>query len=127
MGHPERAINLSRIHLADRENCVRETRPGFEFTRAALECAAVVLVLVLSASTAQTHSATPDVREQAWSVLRDGLTNGHASHRRVAAQALSLMQGNRTAERLAVHALKDSDVNVRAAAAVTLGQLRARK
>jgi HEAT repeat protein len=45
----------------------------------------------------------------------------------IAVQALSLMAKNRTAERLAMRALKDHDTKVRASAATTLGQLNARQ
>lgn len=65
----------------------------------------------------------PDIREQAWAVLSEGLRHEQASHRVVAVQALSLMSRNRTAERFALRALNDKDEKVRAAAATTLGQL----
>jgi HEAT repeat protein len=85
---------------------------------------AVVTLLVTTIAGAETQPATPDVREQAWTVLNEGLRHERASHRTIAVQALSLMSRNRTAERLALRALDDKDPKVRAAAATTLGQLK---
>jgi HEAT repeat protein len=85
---------------------------------------AVVTLLVTTMAGAETQPATPDVREQAWTVLNEGLRHERASHRTIAVQALSLMSRNRTAERLALRALDDKDPKVRAAAATTLGQLK---
>ena len=65
-------------------------------------------------------------RDQAWPVLRAGLKEDKISDRRDAVKALSLIAGNRTAERLAANAMHDSNATVRTAAASTLGQLRAR-
>jgi HEAT repeat protein len=58
-------------------------------------------------------------------VLREGLTDAKVSRRKDAVQALSLIKRNRTAQRLAVHALSDAHPSVRTAAAATLGQLHA--
>lgn len=97
-----------------------------------LFCPALIAGLLLGLaislpSAAEQASAAPDVRAQAWAVLHEGLRHGHASHRTLAVQALSLMQKNRTAERFAALALDDKDARVRAAAATTLGQLNATK
>jgi HEAT repeat protein len=75
--------------------------------------------------TAEEKTPSTDVREQAWSVLMEGLRHDHASHRAVAVQALSLMAGNRPAVQLATHALDDKNFHVRTAAAMSLGQLHA--
>jgi HEAT repeat protein len=64
-------------------------------------------------------------RDQAWQVLRDGLADPKVLNRANAVQALSLVSNNRTAERLAVHALHDEHQSVRAAAATSLGQMHA--
>jgi HEAT repeat protein len=64
-------------------------------------------------------------RDQAWQVLREGLADTKVVKRKEAVQALSLITGNRTAQRLAIHAMKDDHPSVRAAAAATLGQLHA--
>lgn len=102
---------------------MRETRAGCNFHVAA-SIGAVVTLLVTIVAGAETQPATPDVREQAWAALNEGLRHERASHRTIAVQALSLMSRNRTAERLALRALDDKDQKVRAAAATTLGQLR---
>ena len=83
--------------------------------------AVFLIFFVIPAGASEPQS--PDIREQAWSILNEGLRNEHASHRQVSVQALSLMAKNRTAERLAMRAIRDKDANVRAAAATTLGQL----
>jgi HEAT repeat protein len=64
-------------------------------------------------------------RDQAWQVLREGLTDTKVSKRKEAVQALSLISANRAAQRLAIHALNDDHPSVRTAAAATLGQLHA--
>ena len=90
--------------------------------------ARVLIILVLFPNTfllGQASHAAPDVREEAWRVLNEGLHHEHASHRAIAVQALSLMPKNRTAERLAIRSLRDKDAKVRSAAATTLGQLHA--
>ncbi len=105
---------------------MRETCTGRNPYIAVSSLAAVTLLFtVLSA--AEATPATPDTREQAWAVLNEGLKHDRASHRMIAVQALSLMAKNRTAERLAMRALKDHDIKVRASAATTLGQLQARQ
>jgi HEAT repeat protein len=105
---------------------VREVIPGYGFGVALPKIAAVTLLLTIIAA-AETPLASPDPREQAWSVLTEGLKHDHASHRMIAVQALSLMPRNHAAERFAMRALKDHDTKVRASAATTLGQLHARQ
>jgi len=105
---------------------VRETLTGRSPYVAVSLLAAVTLLLTIM-SAAEVTPATPDTREQAWAVLNEGLKHDHASHRMIAVQALSLMAKNRTAERLAMRALQDHDIKVRASAATTLGQLHARQ
>jgi len=86
------------------------------------------LLIILALSTAlaaEQGSPPPDIRDQAWAILTEGLRHNRASHRMIAVQALSLMQHNRPAERFATRALNDQDAKVRAAAATTLGQLNA--
>jgi len=85
-----------------------------------------IFVLVCAASfTAEETNSTGDVTERAWSVLMEGVRKPHASRREAAVQALSLMQRNRRAVQLATRALDDRDFHVRAAAAISLGQLHA--
>jgi HEAT repeat protein len=105
---------------------VREACTGYNVCGAVCKLAVVTLFLTIL-SVAEVTPATPDTREQAWEVLNEGLKHDHASHRMIAVQALSLMPRNRTAERLAMRALNDHDIKVRASAATTLGQLNARQ
>ena len=85
----------------------------------------VSLLLVCTTCFAADAPTPISPRDQAWHVLRDGLTNTTVSKRKEAVQALSLITGNRAAQRLAVHALNDAHPSVRTAAAATLGQLHA--
>jgi HEAT repeat protein len=84
-----------------------------------------VLLLVCTTCFAVDAPTPISPRDQAWLVLRDGIADTKVVKRKEAVQALSLITGNRTAVRLAVHALKDDHPSVRTAAAATLGQLHA--
>jgi HEAT repeat protein len=63
--------------------------------------------------------------EKAWTILREGLKDKSADKRAQAVRALGLLPGNTEAEKAAVTALKDEKPNVRRAAAVALGSMRA--
>jgi HEAT repeat protein len=65
------------------------------------------------------------VVEKAWTILREGLKDKNADKRARAARALGLLRGNTEAEQAAVAALKDEKPNVRLAAAIALGSMRA--
>lgn len=67
-----------------------------------------------------------DPEEHAWQVLRAGLAEKRAARRILAVEALSLLSDNHRATAFALDALKDKDRKVRAAAAVVLGQQRAK-
>jgi len=86
-----------------------------------------MISLLLVSLSCWAGEAPPQVspRDQAWQVLREGLADTKVVKRKEAVQALSLIPGNRTAQRLAVNAMKDDHPSVRAAAAATLGQLHA--
>jgi len=73
----------------------------------------------------ESERTQPDPQEQAWQILRDGLTQKKASRRILAVQALSLLPNNHRATAFALDALKDKDAKIRAAAAVVLGQQHA--
>jgi HEAT repeat protein len=68
-----------------------------------------------------------DIQEQAWQVLQSGIHNRHSGQRVEAVKALSLMQGDEHALKLALHALNDKNSRVRAAAASTLGSLHSER
>ena len=89
---------------------------------------AALPLILLTFSSSFAHGAQPKLSPQAqsWVVLREGLDDDKSSHRVQAIRALSLLQGDRDAVRLSVRALKDKNAAVRAAAAATLGQLKAR-
>ncbi len=86
---------------------------------------AVLLFLLTTFSVAQGTPTTPDVREQAWTVLTSGLRHRHGSNRAAAVQALELMTRNHRAAQFAIRALNDKDFHVRAAAALSLGPMHA--
>ena len=64
-------------------------------------------------------------KDQAWAVLREGLSETKAPKRMEAVEALSLLPGHRRAIQSALSALNDNNSSVRTAAAATLGQLHA--
>jgi HEAT repeat protein len=64
-------------------------------------------------------------QEKAWRILHKGLKDANADKRAKAVRALGLLTGNPEAEKAAVLGLKDEKPNVRLAAAVALGAMRA--
>jgi HEAT repeat protein len=85
----------------------------------------LLFALVLVSLPTLSNEPSTQVRQQAWRVLKDGLTHNKAPNRVEAVKALSLVTGDRTAIKLAIGALGDDNADVRTAAATTLGQLRA--
>lgn len=77
------------------------------------------------ASQAETVSK-PTVREQAWDLLLSGLRESSTDKRAAAVRVLSLLTGESKPVKLASRALSDSKPQVRAAAAMALGELHAR-
>jgi HEAT repeat protein len=75
---------------------------------------------------AQQTPAPQNPKEQAWSVLNNGLTNSNTDKRTRAVRELGLLIGNQEAKDAAVIALKDPKPEVRAAAAQALGEMDAR-
>jgi HEAT repeat protein len=61
----------------------------------------------------------------AWDILEKGHTSRHAKERIIAVRALGQLPGNSRAVELAEELIVDRDPDVRAAAALTLGQLNA--
>jgi HEAT repeat protein len=65
------------------------------------------------------------LKEQAWELLLDGTKDPHTTKRATAVRVLSLLKGESRATILASHALEDDKYQVRVAAALSLGELRA--
>ncbi len=89
----------------------------------------ITLTVWLCASallSAQQTPAAQTPKEQAWSVLNNGLTNSNTDKRTRAVRELGLLIGNQEAKDAAVIALKDPKPEVRAAAAQALGDMDAR-
>ncbi|HSS97636.1 MAG TPA: HEAT repeat domain-containing protein [Terriglobales bacterium] len=68
-----------------------------------------------------------DIREQAWSLLREGVKDEKTEHRATAVRVLSLLPGEPEAIKLACEAMADPKPEVRAAAAMAMGPLHATK
>jgi len=62
---------------------------------------------------------------KAWGILRDGMKGNNADKRAKAVRALGLLPGNEEAEKAAINALQDKNLNVRMAAAAALGSMQA--
>jgi HEAT repeat protein len=67
----------------------------------------------------------PDIRQQAWDLLRAGAKDEKTEHRATAIRVLSLLPGEQEAITLACEALMDPKPEVRAAAAMDMGPLHA--
>src|SRR5262249_892579 len=65
----------------------------------------------------------PDLKAQAWDRLRTGVKDEKTEHRTTAVRVLSLLPGEEEAAGMACDALADPKPEVRAAAAMSLGQL----
>ena len=91
--------------------------------RAGARLAVLILIWIPCFGVGEPKQMNP--RDQAWQVLRAGLTDSKVSNRAEAVKALSLVSNNRTAEQLAARALQDAHPTVRTVAAASLGQLHA--
>ncbi len=85
----------------------------------------IVLLVTVSSSMGAQEQAQAGPRQQAWAILSGGLADAKPNKRAEAVKALSLLTGERSAVKLAIHALQDEHASVRTAAAATLGQLHA--
>ncbi len=81
------------------------------------------MLLVLAAS-AVPPPDRPSV-DQAWTILKDGISDQSSDKRAKAVHALGLMSANRRAQEWAESALEDTSVEVRIAAATALGDMSA--
>lgn len=66
-----------------------------------------------------------DAQQQAWTVLNKSLQSKDADHRRQAIGALSAVEGNAQAVKMAMGGLDDKEMLVRASAALALGEMKA--
>jgi HEAT repeat protein len=80
----------------------------------------IPLLLLLAAPT--TPPANPPPSKQAWTILKDGAADKSADRRVKAVHSLGLIKDHQ-AQSLAEEALSDSDKNVRAEAALSLGRM----
>lgn len=84
-------------------------------------------ILMAAACFAQeTSTAVNNPKEQAWSVLYTGLAEGNVGKRTTAVQVLGLLPDDPKAKEAALKALKDERPDVRAAAAQSLGDMKAK-
>ncbi len=84
------------------------------------------LVMILVTCVFAISCTAEDPREQAWTVLNDGLTNKNIEKRTKAAGELGLLQGDQQALDAALTALNDEKPEVRTAAAQALGEMDAK-
>jgi HEAT repeat protein len=95
--------------------------------RSSLRFTILTILLCAGAMLAAQQTPAPQTpKEQAWSVLNNGLTNANTDKRTRAVRELGLLIGNQEAKDAAVIALKDPKPEVRAAAAQALGEMDAR-
>jgi HEAT repeat protein len=78
------------------------------------------------ATASQADIASKPPKEQAWDLLKSGLTEDSTDKRATAVRVLSLLTGETRAVTLACDALGDPKPQVRVAAAIALGELHAR-
>jgi HEAT repeat protein len=83
----------------------------------------IALIVLLFAPDGPPKTATP--LENAWSVLEFGVKESKAERRAETVHALGSLKNNARAEHLAEQALKDSNDDVRAEAASSLGRMNA--
>jgi HEAT repeat protein len=79
-----------------------------------------------SSQAAAAAASKPTVEDQAWDLLRSGVKEDSTAKRATAVRVLSLLKGEPRAVTLATHALDDTKPEVRAAAAIALGELHAK-
>jgi len=82
-----------------------------------------MIALLLMLMTPAAQKANAPAIDTAWSVLNYGVADTNSGRRAQAVRALGLLKGNRHAAELAEKALGDSNTDVRAEAAITLGRL----
>ena len=89
---------------------------------------AIVLTICTGAAcfAQQTATAVKSPKDQAWSVLYAGLADSNVGKRTTAVQVLGLLPDDPKAKEAALKALKDDKPDVRAAAAQSLGDMKAK-
>ena len=100
--------------------------PALEVMKQTKKINLTVVSLLFIVFTVAQCAYAHDARQQAWSVLDAGLTNKASAQRALAVGVLGLLGNDRKAPELAMQALDDPKPEVRAAAALALGQLNYR-
>jgi HEAT repeat protein len=90
--------------------------------------AAILLVFCTAVAcfAQEASTAVKNPKDQAWSVLYTGLADANVGKRTTAVQVLGLLPDDQKAKDAALKALKDDKPEVRAAAAKSLGDMKAR-
>jgi HEAT repeat protein len=105
-------------------------------TKVHLICGCLLLMLAgVSGTAAQVSGAAPSTpverapaaAEKAWEILKAGLADPNTEKHAIAVRVLGLVPHNAQALQLAEHALANEKPEIRAAAAMALGQMRARQ
>src|SRR5579863_141091 len=89
-----------------------------------LTTAACAVLLAVSTGAGAASAETPE--QQAWDMLRSGVSQKNTGKRFQAVRALRLLPGDSQATEMAENALRDRNPNVRAAAATALGLMGAK-
>jgi len=84
------------------------------------------MLLVLCCSLTANPAQLPSLKAQAWQLLHNGVQEKNTEQRATAVRVLSLLRGQAEAIKLARAALSDGKPEVRAAAALSIGELRDR-
>jgi HEAT repeat protein len=93
-------------------------------SRKALTAALLIIAFCLPGS-GQSSYSQKDLAMQSWKILSQGLENNDAGHRAAAIRVFSLLSDEARAVRTVTGALGDTNSEVRAAAAMALGNLHA--
>jgi len=82
-----------------------------------------LLLLTSACSSIAQPQPQPSLKEQAWQLLHTGVKEDNTEKRTTAVRVLSLLTGDKEAVKLAEDALQDKKPEVRAAGALSLGEL----
>ena len=82
-----------------------------------------LIVVILAVALASPRLTAQSQSDQAWKVLRNGLSSTSAETRVKAIRAMDLLVKNPEAEKILIAALKDKNSDVQVAAVITLGNI----